>query len=357
MINNKQLFYLIILTQSGVAITTLPNKIYKVAGHDGWISPILGGVIVQILIIFYYSLYKKFPSKSFTDYTKIITNPFIGTCINISYFLYFLYVVLVISIRFSDIITTWIFPKSPSWLILILFLLTAYFVAKEDIQTIARTYILCSFILIIFILLLLIAYDNVHIGRILPIGQSPIKKIGSGAYSSFIEMLGFEIFLFISPSFQDTKKKLLTLSFANVFTTLLYTFIIFTSFIRLSNKENSYILDPILYIFKTYNSKMIESLDTIFLSLWTIVICATVVTYIYIVSEDVHKRLILIVKNRKSILLFIILLIFAFYPFISLHVIRRETIINFGSYLDPIFIIIIPFLLLLINKVRGLINQ
>ncbi|PEL08381.1 GerAB/ArcD/ProY family transporter [Bacillus sp. AFS017336] len=356
MINNKHLFYLIIFTQFGVAITSYPYNIYKTAGHDGWISSLIGGVIIQILLLLYYGLYKKFPNKSFTDYTKIITNPFIGTCINISYFIYFLYVVLIISLRFSDIITIWIFPRSPSWLILILFLLTAYIVAKGDIQTIARTYVLCTFIFILFIFFLLSAYGNVHIGRILPIGQSPIKKIGSGAYSSFIQMLGFEIFLFLSPSFQDTKKKLLTLTFANIFTTLLYTFVIFTSYIRLSNKENSYIIDPILYIFKTYHSKMIESLDTIFLSFWTIVICATVVNYIYIVSKDVHKRLSSIVKNRQSILFFIILLIFSFYPLISLHVIKRETLVNFGSYLDPIFIIIIPFLLFLINKVRGLIN-
>lgn len=356
MINNKHLFYLIIFTQFGVAITSLPNNIYKSAGHDGWISTLIGGLFVQILILLYYSLYKKFPNKSFTDYTKIITNPFIGTCINICYFIYFLYVVLVVSMRFSDIITIWVFPKSPSWLILILFLLAAYFVAKEDLQTIARTYVLCTFIFLIFILFLLSAYDNVHFGRILPIGQSSIKKIGSGSYSSFLEMLGFEIFLFLAPSFQDTKKKLFTLTFANIFTSILYTFIIFTSYIRLSNKENSYIIDPILYIFKTYNSKMIDSLDTVFLSLWTIVICATVVNYIYIVSKDVHNRLSMIVKNRKSILLFFILLIFAFYPLISLHVINRETIVNFGNYLDPIFIIIIPCLLLLIYKVRGLIN-
>ncbi|XZF77057.1 GerAB/ArcD/ProY family transporter [Bacillus sp. AL-1R] len=356
MINNKQLFYLIIFTQFGVAITSYPYTMYKISGHDGWISTIIGGVIVQIIILIYYSLYKKFPTKSFTDYTKLITNPFIGTCINICYFIYFLYVVLVVSMRFSDIITIWIFPKSPSWLILILFLFTAYIVAKNDILTIARTYVLCTFIFLIFILFLLSAYDNVHVGRILPIGHSPIKKIGSGGYSSFLEMLGFEIFLFLAPSFQDTKKKLFTLTFANIFTTIFYTFIIFTSYIRLSNKENGFIIDPILYIFKTYNSKMIESLDTIFLSLWTIVICATVVSYIYIVSKDVHNRLSLIVKNRKSILFFIILLIFAFYPLISLNVIKRETIVNFGSYLDPIFIIIIPFLLFLINKVRGLIN-
>lgn len=356
MINNKHLFYLIVFTQFGVAITTFPNDIYKIAGHDGWISTLIGGLIVQILIFLYYSLYKKFPNKSFTDYTKIITNPFIGTCINICYYLYFLYVVLVVDIRFSDIITIWIFPKSPSWLILIIFLLTAYFVAKEDIQTIARTYVLCTFIFLIFILFLLSAYNNVHLGRILPIGQSPIKKISSGAYSSFLNMLGFEIFLFLSPSFQNTKKKLFTLSFANFFTTLMYTFIIFTSLIRLSNKENNYIIDPILYIFKTYHSKMIESLDTVFLSLWTIVICATVVSYLYIVSDSVYKRLSLIVKSRKSIIIFIILIQFSAYPLISSFMVRRETIVNFGSYLDPIFIIVIPLLLFLIHKVRGLIN-
>ncbi|MGG0175937.1 GerAB/ArcD/ProY family transporter [Gottfriedia acidiceleris] len=356
MINNKHLIYLILFTQFGVTITNLPNAIYKIAGQDGWISVLVGGILVQIILFIYFSLYKKFPTKSFTDYTKILTTPFIGTCINICYYIYFLYVVLVISLRFSDIVTIWLFPKSPAWLILILFLLAAFFVAKKDLQTIARTYVLCTFIFIIFILLLISAYQNVHIGRVLPVGQIGIKQIGSGAYASFLRMLGFEIFLFIPPSFQDTKKKLITLSFVNLFSTLLFTFVIFTSFVKLSNKENSIIIDPILYIFKTFQFKMIDGLDTIFLSLWTIVITATVVNYIYIVSEDVHKRLSLLIKKRTSILLFIIILIFSFYPLISNLIIRRETLIQIGGYLDPIFIIIIPCLLFLINKVRGLIK-
>lgn len=309
-----------------------------------------------MLLILYYCLYKKFPTKSFTDYTKIITNPFIGTFINICYYLYFVYVVIVVSMRFSDIINIWIFPKSPSWLILILFLLTAYQIANKDIQTIARTYVLCTFLLLIYILLLIYAYKDVHIARVLPIGQSSISKIGSGAYWSFIEMLGFEVFLFLSPSFQDSNKKLMTLTFANVFNTLLCTFTIFTSFVRLSNKENSFIIDPLLYIFKTYHSKMIEGIDTVYLSLCTIQICATVVIYIYIVSENVHKKLSVIVKKRSSITLITILCVFAFYPLVSLRVIDRETILNFGNYLDPIFIILIPFLLLLINQIRTLIK-
>ncbi|PEJ54517.1 hypothetical protein CN692_19480 [Bacillus sp. AFS002410] len=356
MINNKHLFYLMIFTQFGSGMIGMPNNIYNIAGHDGWISCLIGGVFVQILLFLYYRLYKKFPSKSFTDYTKIITNPFIGTCINICYYLYFVYVVIVVSLRFSDIITIWIFPKSPSWLILILFLLTAYQIANKDLQTIARTYILCSFILIFYILLLIYAYKDIHFGSVLPIGQSSISKIGSGSYWSFIEMLGFEIFLFITPSFQNSNKKIMTLTFANIFNTLLCTFTIFTSYIRLSNKENSYIIDPILYIFKTYHSKMVESLDTIYLSLCTIQICATIVTYLYIISESVHKRLFVIVKSRNSILFTIILIVFAFYPLISLRVIKREDIVHFGNYLDPVFIIMIPFLLLLIHKVRALIK-
>ncbi|MFB7141244.1 GerAB/ArcD/ProY family transporter [Gottfriedia sp. NPDC056225] len=210
--------------------------------------------------------------------------------------------------------------------------------------------------LIFYIILLFYAYNNVHFGRVLPIGHSSISKIVSGSYWSFIDMLRFEIFLFISPSFQSSNKKLLTLTKANIFNTLLCTFTIYRSYIRLSNKENSYIIDPILYIFKTYNSKMVESLDTIYLSLCTIQICATVVTYLYIISESVHKRFYVIVKNRNSILLVIILLIFAFYPLISLRVIKRETIVHFGNYMDPVFKIMIPFLLLLIHKVRALIK-
>ncbi|MEH6940137.1 GerAB/ArcD/ProY family transporter, partial [Bacillus sp. JJ664] len=93
MISNKHLFFLILFTQFGISITSLPNTIYKKAGHDGWISVLLGGVIIQILLFVYYGLYKQFPNTSFTDYTKILTSSFVGTCINVCYYIYFIFVI------------------------------------------------------------------------------------------------------------------------------------------------------------------------------------------------------------------------------------------------------------------------
>lgn len=356
MITNKHLFFLILFTQFGVFITSFPNTLFLKAGHDGWISVLLAGVMIQGLFFVYYSLYKKFPNKSLTDYTKILTNPFIGACLNICYYLYFFYVFYIISMEFADVMNIWMFPNTPSWIVLLLYLITAVIVAKKDIQSIARTYILCSFIFIIFILMLLGSFEDIHIGRILPIGENSVKNISSGIYPSFSQMLGFEIFLFLPPNFQDTKKKLFTFTIVNFTTTILCSFAVFIVFVSFSSAQISQSVDPLLYLFRGYHSKIIDNLDTIFLSLWTVTMTSTLTTYLFIVSDDIHKRLKGLVKKRVSILLIIAFLILISFPLVSMDFIKRDAILKYGSYLDFIFVIIIPCLLFLINKVRGVFN-
>ncbi|MEH6940200.1 GerAB/ArcD/ProY family transporter, partial [Bacillus sp. JJ664] len=197
---------------------------------------------------------------------------------------------------------------------------------------------------------------DIHFGRIFPIGENGVKLILTGSYTAFLKMLGFEIFLFLSLDFQDTKKKLLTLTFVNLCSTIIFTFVVFTSYVTLSNSQNNKLLNPLVIIFKTFQSKMVENVDTIFICLWSIVVCSTLISYFYIVSKAVHKSLNSIVKKRSSILLAILLLLMAVYPLLPLEIINVETVFKIGEHLDLVFVVIIPCLLFLINKVRGLLN-
>lgn len=356
MIKNKHLFFMILFTQFGVTISQLPYKVFQKSGHDGWITIIITGLIIQLILLVYYSLYKSFPNKSFFQYTKTLTNPFIGSFINICYFCYFFYICSKLSLEFTNVIYIWMFPSTPPWVILALFLVSVIFVAKENLQTIGRTTESFSIIFVLLLLMLLVAYRDVHFGRVLPIAEHGLKPILSGISPAFVHMLGFEIFLFLSENFQDTRKKLFTISITNLISTLLFTFITFTVYIYLSNKQNSEIIYPILYIFRGYQLQMIEHLHIIFLNLWTIVIAISIVIYLYVLSDGIKKQFNIQKYSRLCILIILSLLLVSMYPLFTTHMINKDTYMSISRYLDLIFIIIIPCLMLVITKVGRILS-
>ncbi|ODG92575.1 hypothetical protein BED47_19225 [Gottfriedia luciferensis] len=356
MIKNKHLFFIILTTQFGVTISQLPYTVYKKAGPDGWISVLLTGVFIQVLLFIYYSLYKSFPDKAFTEYTKTLMTTYIGNFINACYFLYFFYICIKLSIEFVDVINNWMFPNTPPWIIFCLFILTAIFIAKEDIQTIGRTFLSFSFIFIFVILFLMFAYKDAHFGRLLPVGGSGIRKISSGMSSSFVNMLGFEVFLFLSTHFEKTKKKLFTISMANLVSTILFTFVVLTCYISLSHYQSTKITYPILYIIKGYQLQMVENLHIILLSFWTIIIALSIIIYFYILSDGILKQFKSKFQNRTLIVIVISLILICTYPIFSIPIIDKIQFLRISIYFDTIFIIVIPCLLFIVNKVRRLIT-
>lgn len=352
MIKNKHLFFMILTTQFGVTISRLPFSVYKKTGSDGWISVLLTGILIQILLLVYYGLYKSFPNKGFTEYTKTIMNSYIGNFINTCYFLYFFYICCKLSIEFVEEINIWMLPNTPPWIILCLFLLTAIFIAKEDIQTVGRTFLSFSFIFIFVMLFLMVAYKDAHFGRLLPIGDSGIKKIGSGSKSAFVNMLGFEIFLFLSTSYENSKKKLLTISVANLVSTILFTFVVLTCYVSLSHYQSSKVMYPILYITKGYQLQMVENLHIILLSFWTIVIALSIIIYLYILSDGIQKQFKSKIHNRTIVLVIITFILLSMYPMFSIPIINKIQFFNISIYFDFVFIIVIPCLLFIVNKAR-----
>lgn len=53
-----QLLFFIIQTQIGVGILSLPYSVFQRAKQDGWMSILLAGLVVQLLILLFWMLAK-----------------------------------------------------------------------------------------------------------------------------------------------------------------------------------------------------------------------------------------------------------------------------------------------------------
>ncbi|PYZ94196.1 hypothetical protein CR194_01265 [Salipaludibacillus keqinensis] len=349
-ISTTQVFFVIVQTQIGISILTLPRDVYGAVEWEGWISIAIAGAVIQLVLLIYVPLVFRFKHHTFFTLTKITLGTPISVFINLGYFFYFISVSILILILYYRTIAAWLLPVTPKWMIMLLIISAAVYLVREDIHIIGRFYALVSGLLVIVIAVQFTGYTSANPLYLLPIGHVGIKDYIEGAQSSLQAMLGFEVLLFIYPFIQGAKKKVIqSVSLAIWFTVSLYIFTTVSVFLFFSPDEIELVPHPVLYMLKAYSSPFIDRLDLIFISIWIVSVTTSLIMYLYLVS--LFTQVILPIKKRKTGVLFGGTLIFA----ISMFFESNESIDAFGEFVSKIsysFIFYIPAVLLIVALIR-----
>lgn len=364
MINNNnisrfQFIFLLIHGQVGVSVIALPNEVFMIANKDGWISILLAGVLIQIMIFIYGMLMKRFPSYNFYEIIEIISSKWIAKIVILIVTLYFTYMGAIMLAQFSIIISAWMMPLTPKWALAALIILTSLYIAMENLQIIARFMFIAMFTFPIYIAFAIYALKDSNITYILPVGEAGILPIFQGTITTLYSIHGFELLLFVYPFIKaDHRKIIKTTSYVNIFITLYYTFIVILSLLILSPEELKMVPEPVLYIVKSFSFKVLERPDLLITTLWIVIVVTTFAIIIYISSLGLS---VFINKSRNKILVFIAsALIFSFSLTIN-GIYELKTVSDVLTPFILFFIFILPtiFLILaiLFNKKEGNIND
>ncbi|PEJ53306.1 hypothetical protein CN692_21405 [Bacillus sp. AFS002410] len=351
MISISQFTFVIIQAQIGVALLSLPYVVHKHAGHDGWISVLVAGIGVYLLLLIMWLLGKRFPKDTIYEYSSKIVGKYIGVFISYLYILFFFMVSIFIVVVTISTLKKWILTFTPPFVLILFIVGTGVYLAKENMKIIARFFTFVCILIFFLIFLEICSYNNVNYRYIFPIGQAGVKNIFLGAHDALNSMMGFEFILVLFPHIKANPSKILKAGTISIsFVTLLYTFFLITSYMSFSKAEISIVPEPILYLLKSLSYEVIERLDLVFLSIWVVPILTSVVTYLYLTSFGISK--LLKFKNHSKTTFFTGLSLAIFCLFIPQS---EEFIMKFGtflSYSSYFFIFFIPLILLIISYIR-----
>jgi len=285
-ITPAQFMFLIIQTQIGVSVLFLPSKVEAIAGNDAWISVLLAGAAAMLIIVIMWALSRRFPTMNLFEYLPLLLGKFVGKSVHVVYIIMFTLECSLILVQFADVVRDWIFPSTPTWVILFLMLVTSLYMIRENIRLIARFFVLTFVLIFILLLIAAYAYQDADILYILPFNQAGFSNIASGMLHSMNSLYGFEIILFCYPYIKGKSGEILKASaFANIFSTFVYTFMVFTCLIVFSPEELKVIPQPVLYMVKALSFTVFERADLYFLTIWTIVVISTVMAYLFMSAK------------------------------------------------------------------------
>lgn len=344
-ITKFQLFFVLIQSQIGIGLLALPNVVQESAKGDGWISIIIAGLVIQVLLVVYSILLRRFPSDMLTDITRKVLGNIIGGTVNYAVYFYFILTGSTLTILMVKILNEQLLPLTPGWVLSFLIIASSVYLAVSNLRVIARFFVLASFWIVVLIgVTLLAVWGPKELHFILPIGSAGAKDILLGSNSALLSMIGFEALLFLFPFvIGNTKGMLKTVSYANLFVTGFYTFLTFLCLITFSPEQLQQIREPVLFLFRGLTYRMLDRLDFIFLTIWIIPMTTSIIMYLFLATKSLVGRK----KSYKKTVLIngIILFCFSLIPHTDEI---TDTLTQFVSYLSYAVVIGLPSILLLL---------
>ncbi|MED1917983.1 GerAB/ArcD/ProY family transporter [Bacillus thuringiensis] len=346
-ITQGQLMFFVIQSQVGVGILTLPHKMQAIAKGGGWISTLIAGLVVQVIIVILCGLCRRFPSDTLYSFLPKITGKLLGSLLGLAYIGYFLLSAGTVLSFFADVVGKWVLQATPRWALLLLTLLTCIYLVKEPLRVIARLFVITSFTIIVMVLLSLFGYANANFTYLFPITEAGWGSIIKAANEALFPLVGYEVILVIYPFVEgNSTGKLKAASAGNMLITLFYTFEVFTNLVIFSPAIMPAISEPLLYMLKGFSFQIIQRIDLIFLSLWIFIVSTAIASWLYMASAGFghffHRG-----EHRKAVfyaafIVFILALLSEDPSIIDLY----DRILKISHYL---FVVVLPLIFLLFS--------
>ncbi|PWW04781.1 spore germination protein (amino acid permease) [Paenibacillus cellulosilyticus] len=354
-LSTQQLTCLVILTQVGVHVLSIPFNESRHSGHDAWMSILFGGVVAQAVIVIIYWLGKRHPNQSLPQYMGVVVGKPIGVLVNLLFAAYCAESCLLVTVSYTDVIERWLLVTTPWYVILGLSIAIAAYIASSPLRSIAVVTQSIMFMFLVCVVIVLTSGTGQGDYRhLLPIGTHGIGAIIRDSIPALWLYAGYELLLYVFPFVKSHRHKdiVIAMTIANGVTTLFYVVLSMLVTYKFSESQINTIAEPLVFILRQFNWPVVQSLDILFITIWLAVVAVTAYMYLFLSARYLAH----IFRNEIRKHTMLVWLLGGICFIVGLWGEDREKVIRFTvyhNYATGIMVIIMPTLLLLISLMRG----
>lgn len=297
-----QLALVVFIAQTGIGIITLPSSLAKDAGHDGWISLLISGILILLLCIMIFLLMNRYSDKSIYDITKFIFGKILGTGINTLLIMYQLLAVVTGISLFTYYIRITLLQQTPAWALAPVITLPSFYLVWQGLKNMSR-FLYISITGYFFVIIYLLAiHSEYRLSFLLPIGEAGISRILSGTKPAFFAFIGFELIVFFYPYIQDRTKILKWYLIASLGSLLF--FLLTTACITAIFGEHLLAIFsiPFFSLSRIYSAPVIERIDIYLITIWFMPMACSMRNYLFAAFDGLQK--VFMLKKTRILYLF-----------------------------------------------------
>ncbi|MDF2959326.1 MAG: spore germination protein [Paenibacillus sp.] len=267
-------FFLIGVPQAAANIFNFQSLVIGDAGQDAWISIILMGLSLHLIIWMIYKMLGN-PAKDVIDLHRTIFGNFMGNAVSLLLVGYYFIMALFYFRAYIEIIQVWVFPTVRTWAMAGLLICMIYYVVSGGFRVVAGfSFFYMALIPLLFLLYFPIREGNIH--HLLPLLNHSFLDLLKGSRSSSFIFFGLEALLIYFPFLKLPEKNVKWAHFALLFTTFKYTAIIIVTLMYFSQGLLKHTLWPTLAMSKIIELSFIARFEYFYIFMWLLVIIPTV---------------------------------------------------------------------------------
>lgn len=283
-ISNQQIKSLMVTIVIGVGILSLPSDMATILNNDGWIAILVGGLITIPFIMIINKLFKMYPGKTFFGLGKELLGPIIFNVFLIVALFYIILLLAYTSRIFADIIKAYLLETTPTEVIIITMLLAISYIARSQIEIIARMAVIIYPIIIGFIIFLIIVnLPNSDFTNLYPILDIDYKMLPKGIMTALFSYAGYE-FIILTYPFAEDNSSALKYSLRGMFIVIgIYLIVFFITLSQYGVHQLKREIWPTIAVIKEVDlpGYFLENLDGIVMAVWVMVIYGTMGPFLH----------------------------------------------------------------------------
>jgi spore germination protein len=188
----------------GLGILTLPRAVTDETGTpDGWISVILGGLVAMLAGSLLAKFSQCFPGKTFYQYSQDIAGKWIGNIICLYGVGYFTLLASFEVRAMAEVTDFFLLPATPKEVTMGMLLLASAYLVVGGLNAVARLYEgFLPITVILFFLVLFMGFKEFDVDHLRPVLSKGWLPVLQGVKTTSLSYLGLETMLFL-PAFMD----------------------------------------------------------------------------------------------------------------------------------------------------------
>ena len=222
-------FYIITSSQIGLGVLGFQRIIAKDAGTDSWISIIIGGILLQILMICIYKMLN-IVKGDWYDVHAFIFGEKISKIFSLLLAIYACFKMITVLRGYIEIVQVWMFHTFNTFKFGLAFLLLSVYIVYGGFRTIVGINVFSMIILFLVMPLFLYTVPYANPSFLKPVFSHSLGEIFKAVIGISYSYMGYEIILFIYPFLKEPAKSKKWAHFALLFTTLFYLYIAILTF-------------------------------------------------------------------------------------------------------------------------------
>lgn len=356
-VSNRQIFFLMLLTITAYTVISIPKVIAQGTGTGGWLSLVITSLIFAVFAVVIVRLNSAFPGMILFEYSQCIAGKTLAYILAVYYILYFFMFSAYLNVQLTAVLRAGFYPKTPQWAMTIASVIVFGIVAHRGVASVARFFEVIGTIFVVtavathFVMLL-----QGDLREVQPFFRaSKLPEYLLGVKDCLFAFLGVELLTIFPLGGKSIKRSIATAFLTVLFIGVFYVFVVATCIMMLGMQSAQNYSFTLIEAIKQIDNPVLERFDILFLTVGFAGLVAGVCgVYLALVEYAVRlfKKVnrLLIVVGVGVIMVALSIASQAVKPVMTAF----ESVLPIAGLASAF---LIPTILLLIAKVRGLVQK